>query len=49
MSEAAVRVERLSDAQAFLDAAGRFLADREAEHTCYSASQRTSSPTRTGR
>jgi uncharacterized protein len=27
-----VQVERLSDAQAFLDAAGPFLADREAEH-----------------
>ena len=32
MSEPAVRVERLADAQAFLDAAGPFLADREAEH-----------------
>ncbi|HEV8698605.1 MAG TPA: GNAT family N-acetyltransferase [Candidatus Limnocylindrales bacterium] len=32
MSEASVQVERFSDAQAFLDAAGPFLAEREAEH-----------------
>ena len=30
--EPAVQVERFSDAQSFLDAAGPFLADREAEH-----------------
>lgn len=32
MSDPAVQVERLSDAQAFLDGVGPFLADREAEH-----------------
>lgn len=32
MPEPPVQVERLPDAQAFLDAAGPFLADREAEH-----------------
>lgn len=32
MSEPSLRVERLADAQAFLDVAGPFLADREAEH-----------------
>ncbi len=32
MSDPALRVERLDDAQAFLDTAGPFLADREAEH-----------------
>ena len=32
MSEPAVEVERLAGAQAFLDVAGPFLAEREAEH-----------------
>jgi len=32
VSEPAIQVERLPDAQSFLDAAGPFLADREAEH-----------------
>jgi len=32
VSEASVQVERFSDAQAFLDAAGPFLAEHEAEH-----------------
>jgi predicted GNAT family acetyltransferase len=32
VSEASVQVERFSDAQAFLDTAGPFLAEREAEH-----------------